>query len=71
MGTKLETIEPQGGRYKLNALVCSWCSAILGVTSFYNTSTQIQGLDEKLDAVRKQTDRMQTLLSDIAFRLQR
>lgn len=48
IGTKIVTIEPTQSQFKMNAICCKSCNAILSVTNFFDTSAQLKKIGEKL-----------------------
>lgn len=46
--TKIVTIEPTQSQFKMNAICCKSCNAILSVTNFFDTSAQLKKIGEKL-----------------------
>lgn len=70
VGTKIETIEPDGAAYKQTAICCKWCSAILGVTGFLDTGTLIKNLDADVSALKKQAAQIDRNVQQIAYALQ-
>jgi len=39
---ELQTIEPSGGKYKLNAVQCSSCGAVVGVIEYYDSGVLLK-----------------------------
>ncbi len=70
-GTKLAQIEPSGARSKLNAVTCSWCSAILGITSYYDTGTQVEAVEKKVESLNRDVHSVQNSLNQLLHLLQR
>lgn len=70
-GTKIETIEPDGARYKQTAICCKWCNAILGVTGYLDTSTQIKALQDEQKKLAKQIDQIDYNVQQVVRALQR
>lgn len=71
VGTKLSEISPSGGRYKMMAVCCSGCSAILGVTEYMNAGALIKGLDNKVEALGSEVGDIETTLQQIRALLTR
>lgn len=70
-GTKLEEISPSGGRYKMMAVCCSGCSAILGVTDYLNSGTLIKGVEKKVDTLRSEVGFVKSAVDQISNLLRR
>lgn len=58
VGTKIELIAPSGGNYKLAAVACVGCGAILGVTDFYNVGTLVKQQETKIARLTMQVDEL-------------
>jgi predicted nucleic-acid-binding Zn-ribbon protein len=46
---QITEIEPIDGKYKLNAIHCAKCGAVVGVKEFYNLGQLIYDLAKKLN----------------------
>ena len=44
--------EPRGSNYKQMFIQCSSCGSVVGVTGFYNTSSLLDELEEKIDKLQ-------------------
>ncbi|VVE06121.1 hypothetical protein PSP20601_02402 [Pandoraea sputorum] len=42
------TISPTGSRYKVNAINCRSCGAVVGVIDYYNTAALLEKIAKKL-----------------------
>lgn len=71
IGTKLTEISPSGGRYKMMAVCCSSCSAILGVTDYFNSGTLIQSVEKKVDTLRSEVGFVKSAANQILDLLRR
>lgn len=71
IGTRLEEISPAGGQYKMMAICCSSCSAILGVTNYLNTGVIAKGLEKSISGMKSDLDKISTIVRDIQNTLRR
>lgn len=71
MGTKIQTIEPSGARYKQNAVCCFHCNAILGVTDYFNVGTLLKSAEKERKAMLDKIDHLQMQIQQIASALRR
>lgn len=58
-GTKITSIEPNQSAYKLSAICCAHCNAILGVMDYYNTGTLLKGAEKEIGVMNAKIDRLQ------------
>jgi hypothetical protein len=58
-GTKVAEIEPSGASYKQIAICCSWCSAVLGVTGYYDTGTLLKKAEKEQLELSKRISQME------------
>lgn len=70
-GTKLTEISPSGGRYKMMAVCCSSCSAILGVTDYFNAGVLLKGLEQKVDSIKSELDDVTSTVDQIHSAMRR
>jgi hypothetical protein len=70
-GTRLEEISPAGGQYKMMAICCSSCSAILGVTNYFNTGVIAKGIEKTLTGIKSDLDKVSSTVRDIQNTLRR
>jgi hypothetical protein len=59
-GTKIAEISPSGASYKQIAITCSGCSAILGVTDYYNVGTLLKQQEKEIAGLKTQLGNMQS-----------
>jgi hypothetical protein len=48
---ELKEHSPVGLRYKVNFIQCSGCGSVAGVVDYFNVSTKIETLEQKLDSM--------------------
>lgn len=70
-GTKITEIEPNGARYKQSAIVCMHCSAILGVTGYYDTGSLVKGLEAKIAQLEQRAQQIDANLNNLIYQMQR
>jgi hypothetical protein len=56
--TRMVEISPQDSRVKLQAICCMKCSAILGVTDYFDTHSVLMKLAEKIDALWQEVNQI-------------
>lgn len=71
IGTKIETIEPNGAQYKQTAICCMHCNSILGVTDFYNAGTLLKKAETERAAMSKKIGDLQSQLDQVLRALRR
>ena len=71
IGTRLEEISPAGGQYKMMAICCSSCGAILGVTNYFNSGVIVKGMEKTVDGMKLELDKVSTTVRDIQNTLRR
>ena len=69
--TKLGNIEPEGAQFKQSAIVCSSCSAILGVSDYYDVGHLIKEQEKEIEKLNRKVDQMSHVLNQIADFLNR
>ena len=70
-GSKLQTIEPTQAAYKLNAVCCIHCNAILGVTEFMNSGQLLAKAEKEREAMSKKIDQLSWKIDQMANALRR
>lgn len=70
-GTKVAEIAPLGGAYKQTAICCSACSAILGVTGYFDTGALLKQQEAKINALTSALGSISHDLDTIRQSLQR
>lgn len=45
---ELKTGEPTGSRFKVNYIQCASCGTVVGVTDYYNTSSLLEKIGNKI-----------------------
>ena len=68
---KLQQIEPQNGRYKLNAVQCTSCGTPFGVVDYYDTHSVLQGHEKKMAQMQQQLGQIDHYLRQILQAMQR
>lgn len=75
-GTKIAELSPSGAEYKQIAICCLSCSAVLGVTGYYDTSSlikkqtaQIAQLQNSVAELHGEMGRISASLRDLARRI--
>jgi len=56
--TKLVEISPLDSKFKLQAICCTKCSSILGVTDFFDTHSALIKLEKKIDAISEEVSQI-------------
>ena len=64
-------ISPAQGRYKHNVIQCSACGTPIGITNFQNLGTLIDQQDTKISFLIAQTEKIESLLSEVLTHLRR
>jgi hypothetical protein len=57
-GTKISEISPTGAAYKQNAICCTSCNAILGVTGYYDTGAMIKKQEAEIQKLKQTVDQL-------------
>ncbi|MEM5500763.1 hypothetical protein WNY59_04080 [Ahrensia kielensis] len=70
-GTKVQEISPVGAAYKQMAVCCQSCSAILGVTGYYDSGTLLKQAERERAELSQKVQRLEQQLISISHRLQR
>ncbi|MCX7559798.1 hypothetical protein OS190_09480 [Sulfitobacter sp. F26204] len=68
-GTKAQEISPSGANFKQVAICCSSCSAILGVTGFFDVGAVVKVQEKKIDAMTHQIGDLTRAVEDLQRQL--
>ena len=71
VGTRLEEISPAQSQYKMMAVCCGSCSAILGVTDYFNTGTLLKNAEKERGKVETKIDQITHTVRQIADAVRR
>ena len=45
---EMKTLEPEGSKFKLSAVQCASCGAVLGITDYYNVPSLLDKIAQKI-----------------------
>jgi len=71
IGTRLEEISPMNGQYKMMAVCCLSCGAILGTTDYFNSGVLLKSAETERAKAKSAIDEIRHIVGQIADTLRR